>query len=447
MSEENYIVVKTTKSEGLAVLLVFLFGPIGLFYSTIRGAIIMTFVVPFVAFLLVLLYVYGISQTNGENGHYVVYAGSLLVTIILFLISYWVICVVWAYNAVKNYNEEIFYEQKVASIRKQNNLPKKELNRQELFQQLEQISGLKEKGVLTEEQFEIEKAKILAGLGHTSDTGVENKAINEGIIKPKISAPLPNESESSSNNSVGIIIMLGVLFAVCAFCVWYNYSNNGEKADEKITTTDISNEENRVDQNENVDNKNIFDYFPASLSTHNYKTLVGIGYFEEEANFRKELKNGEDIYIEESKWTGISDSSTDSSFEINKLYSYKIKDNSVYLLSDRTIGTGNVGNWIGEECILKLPPARWQENSKNKEGIVYYSSAFGKIDTGYSLYEDCIVVTTNCPKADKELYEAEFVSKFYYAKEVGLVKVENYVNGVLDKTLSYKTLTNDSYGD
>lgn len=42
MPQHTPSVVMTTKSPGIAILLTVLFGPIGMFYSTILGAIVMT---------------------------------------------------------------------------------------------------------------------------------------------------------------------------------------------------------------------------------------------------------------------------------------------------------------------------------------------------------------------------------------------------------------------
>jgi hypothetical protein len=73
------IVITKTKSVGLAVALGFLFGPLGLLYSTVPGAIIMFFVNVVVAF----------------------------VTLGLGLFLTWPICGLWAYLAAKKYNEQL----------------------------------------------------------------------------------------------------------------------------------------------------------------------------------------------------------------------------------------------------------------------------------------------------------------------------------------------------
>ena len=73
------IVVVSTKSIGLAIALAFFFGPLGMLYSTIMGAVVMFFVcIPVVIF------------TAGFG---------LLLTIPA--------CTIWAYLAAKSHNEKL----------------------------------------------------------------------------------------------------------------------------------------------------------------------------------------------------------------------------------------------------------------------------------------------------------------------------------------------------
>ncbi len=72
-------VVVSTKSPGIAILLTILFGPIGMFYSTIAGAIIMSLV----------------SIVVG-----VVTAG-------IGLLATWPICIIWAAVAANNFNKKV----------------------------------------------------------------------------------------------------------------------------------------------------------------------------------------------------------------------------------------------------------------------------------------------------------------------------------------------------
>ncbi len=99
---QNYHVVKSTKSVGIGILLTFLIGPIGLFYSTVWGGIIMTFS-PIV--LLVFLFL-GMSI---ESEFIQAISG---VTIIVYLVFWWLICMIWSAIAIKQYNKRIMNQSK-----------------------------------------------------------------------------------------------------------------------------------------------------------------------------------------------------------------------------------------------------------------------------------------------------------------------------------------------
>jgi len=92
-----FIVTKSSKSIGIAILLTFLFGPIGLFYASVSGGLIMTFTPVF----LVLLLIGGILQ---ENSILVLWSSGLL---IFFILTFWLINIIWAVISVRNYNKKI----------------------------------------------------------------------------------------------------------------------------------------------------------------------------------------------------------------------------------------------------------------------------------------------------------------------------------------------------
>ena len=75
------------KSKGIGFLLILIFGPIGLFYSTITGGIIMCLLIP-VLFLLILV--------SGNEAY--------LTLLLLFLPFYYIICFIWSYRSISNYN-------------------------------------------------------------------------------------------------------------------------------------------------------------------------------------------------------------------------------------------------------------------------------------------------------------------------------------------------------
>ncbi len=92
-----FFVTKSPKSIGIAILLTLLFGPIGLFYATVSGAIIMILLPLFP----ILILVFGVSQDNS------VLMNLSLGLILFFALTYWLISVIWAVISVNSYNKEI----------------------------------------------------------------------------------------------------------------------------------------------------------------------------------------------------------------------------------------------------------------------------------------------------------------------------------------------------
>ena len=76
--EPKQVIVTPTKSMGIAILLTVLFGPLGMLYSTIWGAIIMFVISVVVGFL----------------------------TLGLGLIVTWPICIIWAAVSTSSYNKK-----------------------------------------------------------------------------------------------------------------------------------------------------------------------------------------------------------------------------------------------------------------------------------------------------------------------------------------------------
>jgi len=86
MTEDNKpaqrIIVASTKSVGISLILTFLFGPLGMLYSTIWGAIIMLIIS--------------------------VIVGTITFGVGLFPI--WPICMIWGAFAAASYNKKLFNE-------------------------------------------------------------------------------------------------------------------------------------------------------------------------------------------------------------------------------------------------------------------------------------------------------------------------------------------------
>ena len=78
-------VVTSTKNMGVSILLTVIFGPLGMLYSTIPGAIVMIIVSVIVGIL----------------------------TVGLGLIITWPICIIWAAIATSNYNKKLAAGQQI----------------------------------------------------------------------------------------------------------------------------------------------------------------------------------------------------------------------------------------------------------------------------------------------------------------------------------------------
>ncbi len=84
--QTQHIVTTPTKSVGISILLILLFGPIGLFYSTVKGAILFTII--FIVLVLIALVV---------NPMLLLVVGPVM----------WVVSLVWGAMAVKSYNQKL----------------------------------------------------------------------------------------------------------------------------------------------------------------------------------------------------------------------------------------------------------------------------------------------------------------------------------------------------
>lgn len=108
---QNFIVVKHTKSVGIAILLTLLFGPLGLFYASVFGGIIMC-ILPIVLF--VILWV-SLGTVGAES-----LAFTSLSALLIYAALGWLICIIWAAIAINRYNNKIM---KKSSHFQSNNQP------------------------------------------------------------------------------------------------------------------------------------------------------------------------------------------------------------------------------------------------------------------------------------------------------------------------------------
>jgi len=91
------VLTRSYKSVVLALILAFFFGPFGLLYASISGGLIMLFIPVVLCFLFIL----GLFQ---EDPTLLVWSFSL---ILIFTLTYWLILLIWAAVAIKNYNDEV----------------------------------------------------------------------------------------------------------------------------------------------------------------------------------------------------------------------------------------------------------------------------------------------------------------------------------------------------
>ena len=96
----NYVVTKPQKSVGIAILLTLVFGPIGLFYATVTGGLVMLFG----PFILLVLMIMGFVADNP------LLWGSTAMLLLFFVLFWWLVCMVWAAIGVSNYNRRIVRE-------------------------------------------------------------------------------------------------------------------------------------------------------------------------------------------------------------------------------------------------------------------------------------------------------------------------------------------------
>jgi len=95
--DRPFIITKTPKSIGIAILLALLFGPIGLFYATISGAILMIVLPVFIG----LIFIAGILQDN----EIILFFSTGIA--ILFILIYWLLNIVIAVRGVNQYNKRL----------------------------------------------------------------------------------------------------------------------------------------------------------------------------------------------------------------------------------------------------------------------------------------------------------------------------------------------------
>lgn len=199
------------------------------------------------------------SQLVGVGG----VLGAVVWFVIVWLLIHYIIPIIWGANAINSYNEDIELEAELMAKRnneiktdqaKRLNLEKESLhnNNGDVLKQLEQVLLLKEKGVLTEREYEYQKEelkkKLLIGDNNLEIKGEGNNEHKEqGANAEQPSIPyLPHERKDSSGIStivaLGIVLFL-VLFAIICFYFSKNYKSASAPSVSE-TTSEIKQVEN-----------------------------------------------------------------------------------------------------------------------------------------------------------------------------------------------------------
>lgn len=97
-----FLVTKSHKSVGIAILLTFLFGSVGLLYASVLGGLLMTFTPIILAIILFFGFIKNDFLIMGWSFGLLIFAG----------LTFWLINIIWAAISVKNYNRKIDEEAK-----------------------------------------------------------------------------------------------------------------------------------------------------------------------------------------------------------------------------------------------------------------------------------------------------------------------------------------------
>lgn len=243
----NYLITKPLKSKGIAALLVFLFWPIGLFYATIFGGIIMSFVI---GPLVLLLCLTGLG--------------------IIFLPIYFLACLIWAILATNSYNRKLIAEaadsSKSSGKEDYNDSisikfnEEKNREKSELYQDLYRINQLLITKIISEENHNKQKENILNQLKLIEDNETNNSPRNEIItLKQK------------SNKNV-LYWIISFLLIIILFFLLYDRKTNSIKFD-RITSIFSTHSKDKEEIKTQLEKA----YFNVMNGTYTTQNISGLG--------------------------------------------------------------------------------------------------------------------------------------------------------------------------
>ena len=238
----NYIIIRSVKSRGIAALLVFLFGPLGMFYSTITGALIMSFgVAPFI--------IWAVFKSSGLA--------------LILLPFYFISCLIWAIQAVNFYNKKITKEaynnnkkmsKELIDSNSKSNYTQGERN--ELINDIKGLNVLYDTNVIDIHKYEKQK-EILERKMYNLENGV-------------VSEQSYQIQEVSQNKKSNLLPILLVLIPILLFGYFlYDKETNSLKF-EKISSIFSSQKSKEKEEIKKQLEKTYFDVFNGKYTAQNF---------------------------------------------------------------------------------------------------------------------------------------------------------------------------------
>jgi hypothetical protein len=186
-----YLATKPTKSKGIAILLVIFFGPLGLFYSTVSGGIIMTLFAP--AALLSLFIKGAIVQSE-----------TVLIIAVGWTILAYILCFLWAIGAVDNYNRSIL----ISSMNYMESSGQTE-SVENIYENLERIKRLLDDGIIDQVRFDRQKGEYLERI-----SSLENRNVSGSYYNEYYKAFPEDNSSIGVKNMIIVILLIALCFSI-----------------------------------------------------------------------------------------------------------------------------------------------------------------------------------------------------------------------------------------
>jgi uncharacterized protein (TIGR02145 family) len=163
----------------------------------------------------------------------------------------WVVSMVWACTKDRNDNPPVVVINQNETRKEytptviKGEIKEPSLDKSILLNQLDQIHGLKEKGVLGESEYEKERRDILIKLGHIQTQGISARVITIepdsafGLTKKVESTaqtqttPIPKRNYNNSNGKIWALVIMILLIGGGILFFYLHNNNTDNKSDEK----------------------------------------------------------------------------------------------------------------------------------------------------------------------------------------------------------------------